>query len=926
MVDWVTNNLDKVSEQSYTRAIAVQRNPQQLNDPLELRAALLDFIADYANWDNATTKQYLDASRALTGAAHSALGGEGLRPMVADPFAGGGAIPLEALRVGADAFATDLNPVAVILNKVILEYIPKYGERLSAEFRGRAERIALQAREDLRPFYPTESDGSEPMAFIWARTILSEAPDTHAAPVEVPLLRSMWLANKRNRRIAIRWTRDGRGRVKTESATVAYADGTSRLVRRPQLEIFEPRDASEVESGTSQGGAATCPVTGYTTPVERVRDQLSARRGGAADARLICVVSTPHNTSGRAYRLSKSEDVDAARCAADELLRRESEHRGDISLLPEGAINHLRGFFNVVLYGMTRWRDLFTPRQALSLRHIVDLIKGASDRDDEFEHAVQTCLALALDRCADKCASVVGWNPAGEKVEHVFVRQALPMVWDFGEANILSDIGWAGACDWVAKVIEHNSRCTLPVGAAAMASATQHPLPDDAVDAVITDPPYYAAIPYADLSDFFYSWLQRSVGHIHVDLFRTRLTPKDEECVQLSHRAAMYRNKDAAWFETMMTKACAEARRITKPQGVSIFVFANKETSGWEAMLAALVAAGWVITGSWPIDTEMGERLRARNSAALASSVHLVCRPRASGRLVGDWRDVLRELPHRIEEWMPRLAEEGVVGADAIFACLGPALEVFSKYSHVEKANGDEVSLKEYLEQVWAAVEKVALDMIFEGADATGFEEDARLTAMWLWTINARAEGSEPLRANDEEEGDETEDAKSNKASGYMLEYDAARKIAQGLGAHLDNLASLVEVKGDKARLLAVRERARFLFRRDKEDAEVTKHRRRSRVQADLFAVVGQADEHDASILGTEDGGGGTVLDRVHQSMLFFGANRSAALKRFLVELGMGRDPHFWRLAQALSALYPANSDEKRWVDGVLARKRGLGL
>ena len=173
-----------------------------------------------------------------------------------------------------------------------------------------------------------------------------------------------------------------------------------------------------------------------------------------------------------------------------------------------------------------------------------------------------------------------------------------------------------------------------------------------------------------------------------------------------------------------------------------------------------MVDAGWIITGSWPIDTEMGNRLRAMDSAALASSVHLVCRPRAvpigaeKSHDIGDWRDVLQELPRRIHEWMPRLADEGVVGADAIFACLGPALEIFSRYSRVEKANGDAVTLKEYLEQVWAVVAKEALAMIFTGADTAGFEEDARLTAMWLWTLNA---GTADVADGDSSDEDDTE-------------------------------------------------------------------------------------------------------------------------------------------------------------------------
>jgi adenine-specific DNA methylase len=279
------------------------------------------------------------------------------------------------------------------------------------------------------------------------------------------------------------------------------------------------------------------------------------------------------------------------------------------------------------------------------------------------------------------------------------------------------------------RVLETTALATegaIGTGHVERASATAHSLPNDSAQAVVTDPPYYAAVPYADLSDFFYSWLRRSLHGRHDDLLVSALVPKEEEIVSLSHRAAMYREKNSAWFEKKMGLACQEGRRICNPSGVGVYVFASKDTPAWEAMLAALVDAGWVVTASWPIDTEMGSRLRARNSATLASSVHIVCRPRenSDGSLrvddVGDWRDVLVALPKRIHEWMPRLAAEGIVGADAIFACLGPALEIFTRYSHVEKSSGDAVLLREYLEQVWAAVAKEALAMIKRSVKAVG--------------------------------------------------------------------------------------------------------------------------------------------------------------------------------------------------------------
>jgi putative DNA methylase len=313
---------------------------------------------------------------------------------------------------------------------------------------------------------------------------------------------------------------------------------------------------------------------------------------------------------------------------------------------------------------------------------------------------------------------------------------------------------------------------------------------------------------------------------------------------------------------------------------------------------------------------------------------HLVCRPRQNpdGTFrdveVGDWRDVLAELPKRTHDWMPRLQAEGVVGADAIFACLGPALEIFSRYSRVEKPNGDQVTLKEYLEYVWAAVSKEAISMIFEGADTTGFEEDARLTAMWLWTLSSESstgESNESAGREDIGGDDDDKTAKAPKLTGFTLEYDAARKIAQGLGAHLELLVNLVEIKGETARLLPVAERTTALFGKEGTESPTTK--RKKSAQLPLPGLLEELEQeasgwtlHSASKPGT------TTLDRLHQAMILFAAGRGEGLRRFLVEDGVGKDQRFWRLAQSLCALYPTGTDERRWSEGLLARKKSLGL
>jgi hypothetical protein len=460
-------------------------------------------------------------------------------------------------------------------------------------------------------------------------------------------------------------------------------------------------------------------------------------------------------------------------------------------------------------------------------------------------------------------------------------------------------------------------------------NAANHTCADESVSCFATDPPYYDAVPYADLSDFFYVWLKRSVGDLHPDLLTEPLTPKADECV-VNAIAGHGPKKDAAHFERTMRAALKEGRRITREDGVGVIVFAHKSTAGWEAQLQAMIDGGWTLTASWPIDTEMPTRLRAMSSAALASSIHLVCRPRA-GAPTGDWRDVLAELPRRIHDWMPRLAAEGVVGADAIFACLGPALEIFSRYARVEKASGEVVPLRDYLEHVWAAVAKEALAMIFAGADATGFEEDARLTAMWLWTVAAGATNGNGAAEDEADEGDESDDEtapKKAKISGFSLEYDAARKIAQGLGAHIENLGSLVEVKGETARLLGVAERTRALFgKRETQPFGAKAAKKKAKQLALGFDEELAAAEAEGAFGETgTPAAGGTVLDRVHQAMILFGAGRGDALKRFLVEGGAGHEERFWRLAQALAALYPTGTEERRWVEGVMARKKGLGL
>ena len=405
-------------------------------------------------------------------------------------------------------------------------------------------------------------------------------------------------------------------------------------------------------------------------------------------------------------------------------------------------------------------------------------------------------------------------------------------------------------------------------GQVQIADAAKHPLPDATSSVWFTDPPYYDAIPYSDLSDFFLVWLKRTLpGHSLLrDPFdpTNLLSPKIQEAVQDETKKVNGKPKDRAFFEQSMAKAFAEGRRVLREDGIASVVFAHKTTEGWEALLSGLIQGGWTITGSWPIATEMGSRLRARDSAALATSVHLICRPRPEDAPIGDWGQVLRELPKRVADWMNRLQEEGVRGADLVFACIGPALEVYSRYSKVVDAEEREIPLggnpeareahqRGFLAYVWEVVGRAALEQVLVTAEskarngaAGALEEDARLTALFLWTLQATTQDAEPVSTTDDEDvdaepdDDDEDEAPSSKKKkkGLSLPFDVARRFAQPLGIHLDAWEGrCIETEKGVVRLIPVLDRAEQLFGED--GAEVVADRlekhRTGPIQAILF-------------------------------------------------------------------------------------------
>jgi len=912
----------------------------------DLRQALLKFIGDFANWDLSTDRTYLEVSRGLVKAAHPEE-----TPLVVDPFAGGGSIPLEALRLGCEAFASDLNPVACLILKVMLEDIPRRGPGLADELRHVGKEIKDAAEKELAEFYPTDPDGSKPIAYLWARTVRCESPNCGA---EIPLMRSFWLCKKSGRKRALRYK-------------VVHAKAKAPWI---EFEVFQPKADKEVSSGTVAKARATCLCCGTVLPPERVRAQLVMQCGGAdvlfdgrggraGGAQLLTMVTLSPGEQGRHYRLPTAQDYKSVWKAwkrVKEILDG-WDHGGRKSPcpVPDEPVDIWHHDVNrLPMYGMPSWGEIHTHRQKLLLLTIKQTW-GSRSKNNEI-------LGLGFNKLADKATSLCRWKASAEYMAgNTFSRQALGLVWDFCEAQPFAGASgdWLAEIDWIAKVIESVGQI-YHQGQVQQADACISPLPDESAGVWFTDPPYYDAIDYAHCSDFFFCWLKRNLPNhpLLCDPYDPNniLTPKRNEIVVDSTTTKGHGVRTPRFYEEAMAKAFAEGRRILRDGGIGSVVFAHKSTEGWEALLSGMINGGWVLTASWPIATESKSRLRAMESAALATSVHLVCRPRPQNAPIGDWGDVLRELPKRVGDWMERLQSEGIRGADLVFACIGPALEIYSRYSKVVDAEEREIPLggdpeatephrKGFLAYVWEVVGHTALEQVLGTAEAKArnstagaLEEDARLTALFLWTLQStNGNGVREKKENDEETEEDEEDTgkdagATKKKKGYSLIFDVVRRFAQPLGIHLPEWEGrIIETEKGVVRLLSVKERAKQLFGEESISVagiRIEEQARRDPQMKFDFAIKSETGappqikghrqrKKEDLLAGASAKAGTTTLDRVHAAMLLQASGQTNAL-RALLKAEQDRGPDFIRLANALSALYPKQSEEKRLLDAML--------
>lgn len=648
---------------------------------------------------------------------------DGNLPTLVDPFAGSGAIPLEGQRLGLNAAASDLNPVAVLMNKALLEIPSRFRGRAAVNPEAQAKLGATSGWvgpsglvQDIRYYgnwirneainlignlyprvsLPKEHGGGEAdvIAWIWSRTVKCPNP---ACGAQMPLVRSFWLAQKQGRKAWI-------------EPQVNPAEKTFDFVVRT--------DDGTPPSGTKQQKKSACLICGTNNISDAQLREQSLMHG--IGSRLMAVVA--HGPRGRIYLSPPASLSETASANADWLDQP----------LPKNA-----RWFSPPLYGLTTYKDLFTDRQLVALGTLGDLVLEARDHvlkdavaagyDDDgqslhsggsgasaYSDAVATYLAMVLDRCADFNNSLCRWKPSGEQTIQLFARQAIPMVWDYTEPNILGTraVCWYTAVDILADALSAGWTHSTSVGIAEQLDATAA-LERTPTSLISTDPPYYDNIGYSDLSDFFYVWLRHTIKDIYPDLFSTILTPKAEELIATPYRFNGDKQAAKDHFEKGLSAVFANARKVMDPRFPMTVYYAFKQseseseepervatvgritlTTGWETLLEALMRAGFQITATWPIRASGNWRITSMGTNALATYIVLACRPRDPGAPLATRREFQTELRQELPGALRPLQQSCIAPVDLAQAAIGPGMAVFSRYSRVIEAGSSAMSVR----------------------------------------------------------------------------------------------------------------------------------------------------------------------------------------------------------------------------------------
>jgi putative DNA methylase len=687
------------------------------------RERLFDIIRRLVPWEASNDEKVLDEARAEIRRCYP----DGPPPIV-DPFCGGGSIPLEAQRLGLDVHASDLNPVAVLINKALIELPPKFsgrppvrpddgselkGTRSWTRAQGLAEDVRWygrwmrdEAERRIGNLYPKAAlpDGTSAtvIAWLWARTVTCANPACRAT---MPLARSFWLGKKKGK----------------ETWVNPVPDATAKRVC---FEIGHGPKGPPVD-GTVVRTGAICLVCSSPVPLEHIRAE---GRAGRMGQQLMAVVA--EGDRQRIYLPPTSEHEQAAQVSRP-IDVPDTE-------LPEQALG-----FRVQAYGMTHHADLFTARQLTALCTFSDLVSEARSRvladsgnDADYADAVATYLSFLVGKAADRNSAICSWDssPSKETPRSTFARQAIPMTWDLAEGNLFANASgnWADATQFESLMVER-----LGFGYPAVVQQADATRRSFAGLVVSTDPPYYDNIGYADLSDFFYVWLRRSLRSSHPALLGTMLTPKSEELVATPYRFEGSKQRAEEHFEAgfrSVFRHAAEQGRGDTP--ITIFyAFKQSESqddevsssasTGWEKMLQGLVDNQLMVTGTWPMRTELANRMLSSGTNALASSIVLVCRPRPSTAGVTDRRGFLQRLKARLGHDLRVLQSGGIAPVDLAQAAIGPGMAVFSSYAKVVEPTGEPMTVRTALALINQVLDEVSAEQ--EGE----FDEDTRWAIAW---------------------------------------------------------------------------------------------------------------------------------------------------------------------------------------------------
>ncbi|HMT06306.1 MAG TPA: DUF1156 domain-containing protein, partial [Solirubrobacterales bacterium] len=684
------------------------------------RKRLHDLIERLVVWENIRDESLLNEAREEI---LKSTGGN--PPPILDPFAGGGTIPLEAQRLGLEAHASDLNPVAVLINKALIEIPPRFAGRppvfpalaesrgswagaegLAADVRAYGEWMRDEAEKRIGQHYPKATlpngDQANVIAWIWARTVTCPNP---ACGIEMPLVRSWWLGKKKDKEAYV--------------IPEVVNDPEHPSGKKVEYRIgHDPAKApTKDEDGTVGRRGGQCVACGGAVPLNYIRAQ--GREVGLGE-QLIAVVA--EGDRRRVYLEASKEHSDAA-----DVDEPEDVPSGDLPANPRD--------FKTPNYGLTKWSDLFTNRQLLALTTFSDLVGEAREKvladtlatgqpagerlteggtkAEAYADAVVSFLGLVMSRSTDRNSTICSWDSSKskEQVRGVFARQAIPMTWDMAEANpFASSSGtWLESTLWVSRVLDR-----LPASGLAQAdqrSAADHP----GGYLISTDPPYYDNIGYSDLSDFFYVWLRRSLRDVHPDILGTMLVPKADELVANPYR---HEGREGAkkFFEEGFYEVFAKARESAFDEYPITVYYAFKQSdsdadgeasTGWETLLDGMIRAGWEITATWPMRSELSNRMLSHGTNALASSIVLSLRPRPEDAPTTDRRGFLASLKAELPDALRKLEEGHIAPVDLPQAAIGPGMAVFSSFSRVIEADGSQMTVRSALARINEILDEV---------------------------------------------------------------------------------------------------------------------------------------------------------------------------------------------------------------------------